>query len=82
MIEVLESMSRQQPTEFGILIDEATTTGVTYVGKYNPEATFGTGRDIFQIIIIDERTATTHVYYAENSRSFNKIWDSRVSYLK
>ena len=61
-----------------VLMDETTTTNVTYFGKAAP----GTAQSAasWQIFILDKATAPYGKKYADGDSSFNKKWSSRASY--
>ncbi len=67
-------------TEYVTLIDETTTTNVTYIGKAVPTGSaIATSSAVWQITRIDESTSPTTIKYADGDLLFTHIWDDRVT---
>lgn len=66
-------------TKYVTLIDETTTTDVTYIGKAVPTGSaINTSSSVWQITKIDESSGTV-ITYADGDLLFNNIWDNRAS---
>lgn len=59
-----------------LIVDDITTTDVTYVGK----ATIGTAEDaaLWQIKKIDETTGISKILWADGDTNYDNIWDNRA----
>lgn len=66
-------------TKYTTLIDDTTTTNVTYIGKAVPTgADIPTNTSVWQLTKIDETTGVTSIKYANGSLAFNNKWTDRV----
>lgn len=62
------------------LIDDTTTTDVTYIGYALPTGSaIATSGAVWRIKKIDESTGVTTIKWADGDTLFNNIWDNRVS---
>lgn len=75
----VEDNTKKLVGEYTLLLDDVTTTSVTYVGK----ATIGTATSsaLWQIKKLDESSTpvTLSVKWAGGGASFNQVWDNRAS---
>lgn len=66
--------------EYTRLIDETSTTDVTYIGEALPTGSaIATSSPVWRIKKIDESGAVTSIKWADGDTNFNNIWDNRTS---